>query len=176
MHYQGSLDGLCGIYATINAISLMTELDAVALFAHLIKDLQDHLSEIIVRGLFTHEMRRLLNSCRRFCLAQRVSLAYLTCNTSSLDEYWQGLQNHIAVHGAGSVILGVDEHWTCIRRITPKTIMLADSNQWYRLYRRYVSTGTDAQHQVFPKATFLLNAKDIDYERKEKADKEAQFR
>jgi|SRR5882672_11092101 len=174
MHHQGSLDGLCGIYAAINGISLMTKIDTAALFSYIIQHMRDRLSAVMLQGLRSPQMRVLVvDVCRRFCIAHNIPLNYRICYASSLDEYWQWLQNHVAEHGPGSVILGVDEHWTCIKRITTRTILLADSNNWFRLYRRHVSIGTDAQHQVFPKATFLLR---IDYDREEEADEEAQLR
>jgi hypothetical protein len=152
------LDSLCGAYAVINGISLMASIDAEALFSHLIEQMHEHLPVIILRGLRTQQLRQLvLAPCRDFCAARhQLRLRYQTCRASSLDQYWETLQNHIAVHGPGSIILGVDEHWTCIRRITDKTILLADSVDWNRLYRRYISLDTDRKHLVFPEATFLL--------------------
>jgi len=166
MYCQGSFDNLCGIYSCINSISLMVDIDAEALFYYLIRHMSGHLPSVMLDGLRPGQLRRLvLAACRQFCTKQRINLNYRTCQCRSLDEYWQTLQDHIAIHGPGSVILGVDEHWTCIRRITSKTILLADSIDWKRLYRRHVSIKCDASHQLFPNATFLLNISEVSRER-----------
>jgi len=166
MYWQGSFDNLCGIYSCINSISLMVDIDAEALFYYLIDHMDGHLPSVMLHGLRTAQLRRLvLAACRRFCAEQRIDLSYRTCQSSSLNEYWQTLQDHIAKQGPGSVILGVDEHWTCIRHITSKTILLADSIDWKRLCRRHVSIRCNATHQLFPNATFLLNICEVSRER-----------
>lgn len=147
----------------------MADIDAEALFYYLIGLLSSNLSSMMLQGLKPGQLRLVLASCRKFCSDQQINLSYRTCQSGSLDEYWRTLQDHIAIQGPGSVILGVDEHWTCIRQITSKTIMLADSVDWKRLYRRHVSIKCNASHQLFPNATFLLR---ISRERQEKAGQE----
>jgi hypothetical protein len=161
-HYQGSLDGLCGAYAVINSISLMIpRIDADTLFSSVITRMGGRLSSIMLHGMTTAELRNLvLKPCRNFCIKRRVTLHYSRCTGSSLDDYWQTLQTHITQHGAGSIVLGITgsyDHWTCVRRITDKTMLLADSGDWTRLYRRHVTVdASEALYRLRPTDTFLM--------------------
>ena len=120
----------------------------------------EHLQAVMLHGMTTAELRNLvLKPSRRFCAKRHVALHYSVCNASSAD-YWQTVQAHITQHGAGSIIIGVTggyDHWTCVRRITDKTMLLADSVDWARLYRRHVTVGAgEAKYRLRSRDTFLM--------------------
>ena len=158
---QGNLDSLCGCYAVINSITLMVpRIEAEALFSFVITRIGKRLASVMLNGMTTAELRSLvLKPCRNFCAKQRVSLHYSICSSSPLD-YWPTVQAHMAQYGVGSIVLGITgsyDHWTCVRRITAKTMLLADSSDWERLYRRHVAVGkAEATYRLRPKDTFLM--------------------
>ena len=159
IHQQGNLDSLCGCYAVINSITLMApRIEAESLFSFVITRIGKRLPAIMLNGMTTADLRSLvLKPCRNFCAKQRVSLHYSICSSSLLD-YWQNVQAHMAEYGIGSIVLGITgsyDHWTCVRRITDKTMLLADSSDWERLYRRHVNTD-EANYRLRPKDTFLM--------------------
>jgi len=133
------------------------------LFAHIVRKMRSHLPAILIEGLTTEEMEQfVLKPSVAFCVKQTISLSYTICpRYASFDDYWQLMQAHIAAHGAGSIVLGiagVQDHWTCVRRITEKSLLLLDSQNLIRLCRRHISIdATPAVHHLHPKDTFLLS-------------------
>jgi hypothetical protein len=166
LEIQGSLDGLCGVYAIINSIETLVANDIYSpkLFAYLIRKMGSRLPAILIDGLSTKEIRKLvLAPSVVFCAGYGVMLNYTVCpQRISFIEYWQIMQTHIDQHGAGSIVLGlagVQDHWTCVRRITNKSLLLLDS-RLTRLYRRCISIdATPAVHHLRPKDTFLLTVR-----------------
>jgi hypothetical protein len=163
VHLQGSLDGLCSVYAVLNSTTLLApQLDAELMFTSVISHIGDRLLSIMLEGMSTSELRRLaLAPCIRFCARHGVALRYAICRRGmSLSEYWQTIQDHCGQHGPGSIILGIGgacDHWTCVSNITEKTIMLADSQAMRRLYRRYVTIDhRPGKYSLRPIDTFLM--------------------
>lgn len=151
----------------INAVSLMVEVDQHKLFAYIVRHMRTRLLRIIVDGLSTAELRKLvLAVCVKYCGKHKINFSYIRCPRDiSLTDYWRILQSHYQMHGSGSIVLGIDEtfdHWTCIRRITDKTMILADSCDLTRLYRRQITIDqTKAKYRLHPRNTFLLTASSI---------------
>ena len=166
MHLQGSLDGLCGAYAVINSLTLMApDIDAEMLFSCLIGHMGQRLAEVMLEGMSTIELRKLvLAPCVGLCDTLGLILRYRTSRCGeSLAEYWQTVQAHTAQHGSGSVVLGIAggyNHWTCVQRVTDKTMLLADSGWMTRLYRRHASVDTTAaKYRLSGKDTFFMTIK-----------------
>lgn len=151
------------MYAAVNSLALLAPAIVTEdLFAYLLRKLGKRLPCIMMHGLSNKELRKfVLSSCVTFCKKQDIVVRYKTCDKGlSLSAYWQVLQQHHAKHGPGSVLLGlagVHEHWTCVRSITEKSIMLADSMELCRLSRRHVSLNADGKHQLHPRDTFLVS-------------------
>ena len=163
VHFQGSLDGLCSVYAVLNSTTLLApQLDAALMFTSVICHIGEKLLSIMLEGMSTSELRRLaLAPCIRFCAKHGVKLRYAICRRGiSLAQYWQTIQDHCAQHGPGSIILGISgacDHWTCVSNVTEKTIMLADSQAMRRLYRRNVTIDhSPGKYSLRPSDTFLM--------------------
>jgi hypothetical protein len=162
MHLQGSLDGLCGAYAVINSLTLMVpKIDAELLFSGLISSMGQRLATAILAGMSTTELRKLvLAPCADLCRTQGLIVRYRMCRCDeTLAAYWRAVQAHHARYGAGSIVLGIaggHDHWTCVRRVTDKTMLLEDSAALTRLYRRHVSVDAGAKYQLRPRDTFLI--------------------
>jgi hypothetical protein len=115
---------------------------------------------VIVHGLSNKELRKwVFAACISYCAKQRVRLRYQQCSKRPLDAHWQVMQMHYRQHGAGSIVLGIagsHEHWTCIQKITERTLVLADSGALCRLYRRHIAIDDSARHRLDPRDTFLM--------------------
>lgn len=142
---------------------LAPQIDAEKLFSCIIRRIGKQLPTIMLEGMSTAELRKLaLMPSARFCVKHGVVLNYVVCPKSNdLPTYWRTIQTHSAMHGAGSVIIGFGggwEHWTCVRRMTERTMFLADSMVLpaQRVYRRHVTFGTAGKCSLRARDTFLL--------------------
>src|ERR1700748_148459 len=132
VHQQGTLDSVCGVYAIINSIALLDpHVDTDGLFPYLLHKLEHRLCTAIIHGLNNKELRKwVFAPSIAYCAKQRAKLRYVGCKRTSLDEHWQVMQAHCHRHGPGSIVLGIAgtyDHWTCIKEVTERTLMLADS-------------------------------------------------
>src|SRR5215217_1982346 len=114
---QGRPDGLCGIYALINALRLLCpRLDEDAcerVFCALIKARARQTASplaVIADGLSRRELLQLIGPWQRFAsekLGIRLTVDRLKVSEPTLGGIWQGLCR--ALDGQGVVILGLDE-------------------------------------------------------------------
>jgi len=157
---QGSLDALCGVYAALNSIGLMTDrIDLSQLFTYIVDKLDCRLSVVIIHGLDTRELRKwVLKRCAAFCAKHQIEVTYSQCAKDlPLADHWRMMQQHHRLHGAGSIVLGLSgsyNHWVCVKSITEKTLIFVDTLP-SRVYRRHVGR-TDNSIQIRSKDTFLL--------------------
>ena len=174
-HYQGRLDGLCGVYSIINALHAKlnwSSADAKEAFTFLCKEINlvdGRLHEVIVDGMGPKLLGHLLDRLSAEFLAKRNvplarKFAFRTAPASNLKEYWDRLESHLALEGAFSVILrlaGRYDHWTVVAGMSSRSIEVFDSDMLKRISRRY-STVSDACdsgriHHLSPTQTFLLS-------------------
>lgn len=155
------------MYCVVNSITLLApRIDAEKLFSCIIRRIGQQLPSFMLEGMSTAELRKFaLVPSARFCLKQGIALHYAVCPpTNDLLTYWQTIQTHSARHGAGSVIIGFGEgwdHWTCVRRMTDRTMFLADSMVMpiHRVYRRHVTLGKTGKYSLRARDTFLISVK-----------------
>src|SRR3954454_20855926 len=98
---QGRLDGLCGLYALINALRLLCprldEETCEAVFYALIKARTRQTASplaVIADGLSRRELLKLIDPCRRFLrkeLGIRLTVTRLKVSEPTLGGLWQGL-------------------------------------------------------------------------------------
>ena len=114
----------------------------------------------MVHGLSTKELREwVLAACIKYCGKQHMRLRYRQCRKCPLDEHWRVMRAHCYQYGPGSIVLGVGgthDHWTCIEKVTERTLILADSGMLSRLYRRHIAIDDTAPHKLNPRDTFLM--------------------
>lgn len=166
-HVQGSLEGSCGIYATINAISLLLngEVDCEKLFEAIIRFIGPGLANVILNGMIGAKLeKKVLKPAILYLAENDIELRYKTVQATDLDDYWTIIQDHYEDNGNGSVIFsisGSNEHWSCASKITRRCIFLQDSSEWkQRLYRSRVTIGEPTKqqlHALLPDETFLLS-------------------
>ena len=169
-YYQGSLDGYCGIYSIINAINLLIkDIDSAELFAKIIKTIGRRLSRMTLNGITDDELKEfVLAPTIGYLLTKNIELNYTNVEANNLDDFWKIVQNHYEEKGSGSIIMGmmgVREHWTCVKKITKKTIEFCDSGALKKFYREFVTIGEATKkrkHVFLPSETFLLYIKQLD--------------
>jgi hypothetical protein len=138
---QGELDGLCGVYAIVNAVEA-----SVAGW-----------NKVEAESLFQHLVTR-LSLKRRFAFARRVPLS----------SYWQRLQEHLQGRSHTAIIgLWVKyEHWSCVHSMSERTVHLSDSrwNPIQRVYRANCTTGRikgRGRHELAPTQSVLILVAEI---------------
>jgi hypothetical protein len=140
---QGDLDGLCGLYAIVNACrylygSSLTESVGRELFDVLVRDLATHERRplnTIAGGIRPRTLQRLIPTAQAF-LYDRFSicikaerLVRLPRPPRTLSAAWRTLTDRFA---SGSIailsLMGAKDHWTVAISITPTRLVLLDSD------------------------------------------------
>jgi hypothetical protein len=138
---QGDLDGLCGVYAVINAVRLaayphrrLPTAECRGLFAALLAELAEEgrLRGFVTHGLGPRVLARLLRGSGRWLRKQHgltleVHRPFAKRDEPGPEECWRVLTEHLERPGTAAIV-GSDEHWTVIRAVTPKRLLLADSD------------------------------------------------
>lgn len=152
---------------------LCDKIDSNVLFSAIVRGIsEEHLPSIILEGLSGLEFEDLiLPTCIKHCKQQDVVVC---CETLSNDtdptSYWEMLRTHSNQHGPGAIVLlisGTYLHWTCVRKVTERSIMLVDScfyAQKLSLLRRSaisIDGRTKRRHLLEPKWTYLLSVRSI---------------
>lgn len=171
-HYQGSLDGLCGLYAVINAVvPLCPELTEnrckdlfAALMAALCKRRRDPVA-MVCAGLGTKGLRRLLKRAVRFAaeeLGVTLQVEGFAPEPATVDELWTAIRDAITASSVAIVGLsGRTGHWTVAIGVTPKSMRLLDSDGQRFLRRARCRFGVaDSNYGISPEDIFVLRRRD----------------
>ena len=90
----------------------------------------------------------------------RKQIAFDTDNVT-LDQYWQKLTEHLSQPDSAVIISlsGRIKHWTCVRQITPKALVLSDSSGIRQIARERCSIETERREMyiLWPALTYLLS-------------------
>ena len=166
---QGHLDGLCGVYALINALRLLCpRLDEDACertFCALIQARARHAAcplNVIHGGLSRRELLRLIGIWQRFATRKfgvTVTVSRLTVPEPSLRGLWRGLCR--ALDGTSVAIVGLDgveRHWTVAHAATPRTLRVTDSSGLLRAIVRSQCTvrRTSVRYQLRPSEVLVI--------------------
>jgi len=170
---QGDLDGLCGVYAVVNATRLaahphrrLPAARCYELFAALLAELADagRLRGFVTHGLGGRVMARLLRRAgrwlrRRHGLALEVHRPFAKRDRPGPEECLRVLAEHLARSGTAAIV-GSDQHWTVVRGVTPKRLLLADSNgrRHFATARTWAGTGTGSASRPWLPGMLLLKA------------------
>jgi len=177
-YQQGELDGLCGLYAIINAVNYclrqsaaLSEDDSQKLFDFLLRRLHDDdlLQRVFSTGIGTRMMARLLDDARSWLEDHKG--VYLYCTRPSGHGSRHSVRQKLEVVSAHlhqrhtSVIIrakGREDHWTVVRQINDKSILLFDSDGFQRFGRKSIEVkkvpGKRRSLYLAPAAFFLLEA------------------
>lgn len=167
---QGDLDGLCGVYSVINAMTLMLDddFDRRHAFSAIVRSLGSSAANITIKGSTVRQFAGIMRACSTHLFRCGVEMHFTRASVFpeiGLGEFWAAISGHCDEHGPGSVILGLSgehDHWTCLEDITPKAMILADSGAMARLERSMVTTkaATAARpHVLYPTHSYLLTVR-----------------
>jgi hypothetical protein len=134
---QGELDGLCGLYAVINAVRISATIKykhCQHIFHQSLKLLasQQDSSEVVFDGM------------SRACLSKALAVAATKApiawswpfyrKKASLAVLWGTIENFINERQGNAAILWIGghdwAHWTVVKEVTPRKMVLFDS--WHR--------------------------------------------
>jgi hypothetical protein len=145
---QGDLDGLCGVYAVVNAVRYVEALNedqCEVLFRRLIRALGrgNRAHETLLWGMGSRKLKGLVAAARR-CRFEDRELAFavrplrLRGKSRCLPGLWAALEGELGPTCVALVgITGVTDHWCVVYRVTAKTLWLLDSagRSWIRRSR-----------------------------------------
>src|SRR4051812_8860518 len=165
---QGRLDGLCGVYALINALRLLCpRLDEDACeraFCALIRARARQAASplaVISGGLSRRELLKLIGPWQRFAAREfgvTLRVSRLKVSGPTLRGIWRGLCR--ALDGKSVAILGLDgaeRHWTVAHAATERTLRVADSCGLRVIYRSQCTTGTTrVRYQLRPSELLVV--------------------
>src|SRR4051812_31717908 len=157
---QGRLDGLCGVYALINALRLLCpRLDEDAcerVFCALIRARAWQKCSpltVISGGLSRRELLRLIGPWQRFAakeLGITLSVSRLKVSEPTLRGIWRGLCR--VLDGKIVAIVGLDgikRHWTVAFKVTERTLRVAASSGLRVIFRAQCTVGhTSLRYQL----------------------------
>jgi len=166
---QGRLDGLCGVYALINALRLLCprldEDDCERVFCALIRArAQQKCSPLTVihGGLSRRELLRLIGFWQRFAIRElgiTLTISRLKVSEPTLSGIWKGLGR--ALDGQSVAVLGLDgleRHWTVAHAATKRTLRVVDSSGLRRIFRSQCTVArTSLRHQLRPSEVLVVN-------------------
>ena len=162
---QGDLDGLCGIYAVINALGVicpeLTGKLSERLFKRLVKQLRGRSREplnFIAGGMGHRTLGHLLAVAIDFVevkLAIKVKARQLpgqVRTSKRIDDLWRGLTSVLAPDRIAIIsVQGRMSHWTVATRIGPKHLFLLDSGDLKRFRRKNCTVrGIEGRYAIAP--------------------------
>jgi hypothetical protein len=177
---QGDLDGLCGLYAVVNAIRLalrpLSRFDYAIFsdfFEELVAEIDKHqgFGKASVSGLTTPRLVRLLKLAGEVVESNlgfklEVGRPLLASRRPSLDDAIGHLRSELR-RPATALLLGLGgeyDHWTVVRRITRASILLYDSAGYSRIAIRECRMGHETRrsaqcaHVIGPGSAFVVRA------------------
>ena len=138
---QGHIDGLCAVYAVLNACKLLlnhTEKQNEALFKALCQSIPDLFPNIVFDGTGVWGVYRLLRAATahvakkdRKTLVWRAAL--MRTSFSRVESYFDRLRSDLEAAEAGhrrAWIIGLNkpwDHWTVVRQVSPRQVVFYDS-------------------------------------------------
>ena len=173
---QGYLDGLCGVYAIINATRAATQpyarlntSDWIDLFHVLILEAEERsaLADTITDGVRYHLMSQLLHTTSQWVgdgweLTMKHRKPFHRRLNTPLSEVIDCISEHLSETGTSAIFAteGRWSHYTAVKRITPRSIILNDSGglRHFRLQscdtRPTETSGRSLR--IFPTCVYLL--------------------
>jgi hypothetical protein len=165
---QGRLDGLCGVYALINALRLLCprlDEDACeAAFCALIRARARQAASplaVISGGLSRRELLKLIGPWQRFAAREfgvTLTVSRLKVPELTLRGIWRSLcraldDKSVAIIGLN----GIERHWTVAYAATGRTLRVADSSGLRVIYRSQCTVGrTSLRYQLRPSEVLVV--------------------
>lgn len=168
---QGDLDGLCGVYAVINAIgSILPDFwDLHGFLSELFKvcidklDRRTDLAKTIVSGTSIHMIKEMLNDCKEYMENNRMNNNYshkytlnyefLCKNRVRANAIINDIRNDLSKFNNTAIILGIRgrnfAHWTTINKEFIKTIKFHDSDELHKIKIDEIYAGKSSKSKSY---------------------------
>lgn len=166
---QGTLDGMCGVYAVINAINHVTQSfydhnKAERLFIKLVKKNKKMFPEAMYAGT-NFSMITTMSEQAIKRLSIRLTYPFLKKKPKKISEYLNGIRKILKSNTAAAIVaVGpglhvTDGHWTVITKITPTQVYFLDSSYTVKcMSRRDLSFGfSPGKLGVYPTEVVILS-------------------
>jgi len=169
------MDGLCGIYSILNAISNLYGSSFIEerrknLFKALLSEIPaEKLIDAFVDGVSINILRSLLKKAQSLVAEHNLDgfeyKAAFHRKDVELTELWESIVKHMSGGDHRSTIISLQspsnniDHWTCVKSITENSMSLSDSSNLKRLVRQYCKSETDqidATNILSPTQTLFL--------------------
>ena len=175
---QGSIDQLCGVYSVLNATEVVIGKYRVdrkrkrksSQRKTLFNDLIDYLAksnllkEALTAGIDDIDIGLIdvaIESVRSYQNQKMRKRKAFETDLVTLDEYWEQLTQHLSSPDSAVIILlsGRKHHWTCVKAITPETMILSDSTGMKKIGRDRCTMETEnwEMYTLWPMLTYLLS-------------------
>jgi hypothetical protein len=178
-YHQGKLDGLCGIYATINAMRLVCNgqpqrctLPGKALFEACLVHIESipPLSDVVADGMSTLQLLSCLRLVKKYLQTKRnirirITRPLVGSGLDRLDGVIKALRQFLTTDHR-SVLIGYSDwyggHWTVIQSVGPSHFNLADSAGASRMmfsrltYRDWRTASANRKRDLGPTSIIFL--------------------
>jgi hypothetical protein len=173
---QGDLDGLCGIYASLNGLCWLlrranvpfSKDDAGEAFYKICKNLEPKLADAVGEGITSRRLgSHVLEVIVCVALEKKFPLKRKRYNSCDPNTFWDDLSRDVGGDNRSAVGIirigkGIDreeDHWTCAWRVTGETIFLIDSGARKMLRRSkcVVGQAEPGFHRLYPAESWLLS-------------------
>ena len=145
---QGDLDGLCGVYAIINAIKLISKRKSLKewqkLFLNTIRaQLKSKKSaKFLVNGITIDDLAKLLRKAIKANPGVTFKRPFKNLERIDLSDFWSDLQNFLNNshnHRCAIIVYSTktSSHWTVVQGISPNRLKLHDS-----IHSRFINRKT----------------------------------
>lgn len=162
---QGDQDGLCGIYAIINALTLvipkqMTKRAQERLFKTLAMAC-DAWPFVLWNGTTTDQVKTMLRAAQAehdFTWGQ----AFARTKFVTFDDFAAALEDHVSERAVAIIsIERPSAHWSVVKDVTPRALLLQDSSGLRTIpIQQCGFKGANTAYEFSPRQTFLLDRKD----------------
>ena len=162
---QGTFDKLCGLYALINASRLavpkLTEAQCEQAYTEAVQWIgeQQNPSDILRNGLNVNQLQSIHSHVLQPRWRTSLHKPFWTIQYRPNDKkFWEWMDREVRRPHQGILIsiAGRMDHWSVVRDITPKSIMLFDSHNLQSLRRTICATSEQPRNSHIIEPRYVL--------------------
>jgi hypothetical protein len=183
-YLQGQIDGLCGLYAIVNAFQLLfpgtfTDDDAWELMVELCEAISHKFPAVIWKGAGVEDMVSLFAAAQQYADGAKhlkggieVTRPFARRRVDRIQDFWaqagDWFEDGVRLREKRVALIGIgypDNHWTIATRISGRSITFFDSWELKRLALRQFTLSNDVakskggMHKLDTRQTFLIARK-----------------
>ncbi|MBV9114161.1 MAG: hypothetical protein JOY67_15210 [Hyphomicrobiales bacterium] len=180
-YLQGQIDGLCGLYAIINAFQCLfpasfTDDDAWELMTILCASIAHKFPAVIWKGAGVEDTVTLFNTAEKYAAKTRhlkgrivVTRPFARRKIERVQDFWAEIGSWLEAGGSAQTkrlaCIGIghpDNHWTLVTKTSGKSVTFFDSWELKRLALRQFTISQDVakanggMHKLDTRQTFLI--------------------